>query len=187
MSTLRGVRRAAYASVASICLACTASAAKADVHWVIDNAIFDDGTTLNGYFNINVYGFLDGYDLKTLANGPFVAVDYTPSNSFFSNGTFYVDAQPGYQGDLHIEFANNLGVPESSNAIVGGDPPGVSYECQGSFSCSNLDGGATRFIASGVASAVPEPATWTMMLLGFAGLGFAGYRRTSARLSPQAV
>ena len=27
------------------------------------------------------------------------------------------------------------------------------------------------------ASAVPEPSTWAMMLLGFAGLGFVGYRR----------
>ena len=27
-------------------------------------------------------------------------------------------------------------------------------------------------------SAVPEPSTWAMMLLGFAGLGYAGYRRT---------
>ena len=27
-------------------------------------------------------------------------------------------------------------------------------------------------------SAVPEPSTWAMMLLGFAGLGFFGYRRT---------
>ena len=27
---------------------------------------------------------------------------------------------------------------------------------------------------------VPEPSTWAMMLLGFAGLGFAGYRRASA-------
>jgi len=25
---------------------------------------------------------------------------------------------------------------------------------------------------------VPEPSTWAMMLLGFAGLGYAGYRRT---------
>jgi hypothetical protein len=25
---------------------------------------------------------------------------------------------------------------------------------------------------------VPEPSTWAMMLLGFAGLGFAGYRAT---------
>jgi hypothetical protein len=29
----------------------------------------------------------------------------------------------------------------------------------------------------GVGGAVPEPSTWAMMLLGFAGLGFAGYRR----------
>jgi PEP-CTERM motif len=28
---------------------------------------------------------------------------------------------------------------------------------------------------------VPEPSTWAMMLLGFAGLGFAGYSRTKAR------
>jgi hypothetical protein len=27
-------------------------------------------------------------------------------------------------------------------------------------------------------AAVPEPSTWAMMLLGFAGLGFVGYRRT---------
>jgi hypothetical protein len=25
---------------------------------------------------------------------------------------------------------------------------------------------------------VPEPATWTMMLVGFVGLGYAGYRQT---------
>lgn len=29
-------------------------------------------------------------------------------------------------------------------------------------------------------TAVPEPATWAMMLLGFAGLGFAGYRKTKS-------
>jgi hypothetical protein len=29
-------------------------------------------------------------------------------------------------------------------------------------------------------SPVPEPSTWAMMLLGFAGLGFAGYRRARA-------
>ncbi len=30
-------------------------------------------------------------------------------------------------------------------------------------------------------TAVPEPATWAMMLLGFAALGFAGYRGASAK------
>ena len=32
------------------------------------------------------------------------------------------------------------------------------------------------FAVGGVASA-PEPSTWAMMLLGFASLGYAGYRR----------
>jgi hypothetical protein len=33
-----------------------------------------------------------------------------------------------------------------------------------------------------VATAVPEPATWMMLLLGFAGLGFAGYRKSRSVL-----
>jgi hypothetical protein len=36
-------------------------------------------------------------------------------------------------------------------------------------------------------SAVPEISTWAMMLLGFAGVGFAGYRRTTNRLSGTAA
>lgn len=37
-------------------------------------------------------------------------------------------------------------------------------------------GAAVQGIFAGV-SAVPEPATWTMMILGFAGVGFMAYRR----------
>lgn len=33
--------------------------------------------------------------------------------------------------------------------------------------------------AKGLEGAVPEPSTWAMLLLGFAGLGFAGYRRAA--------
>ena len=44
---------------------------------------------------------------------------------------------------------------------------------------SGGNGGGEPFLAAvTVSSAVPEPATWAMMLLGFAGLGFAGYRRS---------
>jgi hypothetical protein len=35
---------------------------------------------------------------------------------------------------------------------------------------------AVDYVANGVAASTPEPSTWAMMLLGFAGLGFAGYR-----------
>ena len=31
------------------------------------------------------------------------------------------------------------------------------------------------------APTVPEPSTWALMLLGFAGLGFAGWRRRTAQ------
>ncbi len=34
-----------------------------------------------------------------------------------------------------------------------------------------------------ITSGVPEPSTWAMMLLGFAGLGYAGFKRT--RKSPR--
>jgi PEP-CTERM motif len=40
------------------------------------------------------------------------------------------------------------------------------------------------FITASVqTAAIPEPSTWAMMLLGFAGLGYAGFRRT--RKSPR--
>jgi hypothetical protein len=32
-----------------------------------------------------------------------------------------------------------------------------------------------------IGSAVPEPSTWAMMLLGFAGLGYAGFLQTDLR------
>jgi hypothetical protein len=37
-------------------------------------------------------------------------------------------------------------------------------------------GGGGSFVYT--ASSVPEPSTWGMLLIGFAGLGFAGYRKT---------
>ena len=39
-------------------------------------------------------------------------------------------------------------------------------------------GGRFNAAFSLTGSVVPEPSTWAMMLLGFAGLGFAGYRQT---------
>jgi PEP-CTERM motif len=40
---------------------------------------------------------------------------------------------------------------------------------------SNLD----KFVVDGPTSAVPEPSTWAMMILGFVGVGFMAYRRKS--------
>jgi hypothetical protein len=37
--------------------------------------------------------------------------------------------------------------------------------------------------AEGLTSSVPEPSTWAMMLIGFAGLGYAGYRASRRRVA----
>jgi hypothetical protein len=50
--------------------------------------------------------------------------------------------------------------------------------CAGSFACNGDMGSSHTWSVSDV----PEPATWTMMLFGFAGLSFAGYR---ARAKPR--
>ena len=40
-----------------------------------------------------------------------------------------------------------------------------------------LDDVSVEAVAAGPVAAVPEPSTWAMMLLGFAGVGFMAYRR----------
>jgi PEP-CTERM motif len=148
------------------------TAANADVLWTV-NGTFNDTGTLSGTFDIDVYGFLNGYNLMTTAGTSLPGFDYTPADSFFSNGTFYVDAQPGYQQDLHLAFLDDLSVATGDDPIVGGDP-GPSWECVNSWSCYVPSGGDTRYIASGFASAgdpVPEPSSLPVLL---AGLGLIG-------------
>jgi hypothetical protein len=57
------------------------------------------------------------------------------------------------------------------------DPPTLSLTVPLGASVMSASGVFDNFTAS---SAVPEPATWAMMLLGFVGLGYAGYRRARA-------
>src|SRR5208282_4125921 len=93
--------------IAAACIA-LAGTAKANVTWVVNGA-FDDGGTVSGHFTIDVYGYLlNNFNLLTTAGGTLPGFDYTASDSYYSNGAFYVDAQPGYQQDLHLTFADNL-------------------------------------------------------------------------------
>jgi hypothetical protein len=55
------------------------------------------------------------------------------------------------------------------------DPPPVAASSSNSFEFDN--------VVAGGASAVPEPSTWAMLLLGFAGLGYAGWRRSKGPIA----
>jgi hypothetical protein len=80
-----------------------------------------------------------------------------------------------------------------SGSLPGGVPSPATFEIEGngaphgtlSFSSSSRGAWCAGYVSSkcgfgfGSSSSwalVPEPSTWAMMLVGFAGLGFAGYR-----------
>ena len=87
--------------------------------------------------------------------------DLSSANGFFQNHVIDLGWYSGPTVDMTVGYnliANGSGGFGFDFAV--GDPPG--------------------------ASAVPEPATWAMLLIGFAGLGFAGYRRERASRATRA-
>jgi hypothetical protein len=118
----------------------------------------------------------------------------------FSGETFEVDIVLACNGNANCI---NAGTLTTSFAIVGGHvtcPPGT-LKCVSSDE-QRVSGFGTHFLLSGFLNlsdppegglsfnidssiapghtlygSAPEPSTWAMMLIGFAGLGYAGYRR----------
>ena len=94
-----------------------------------------------------------------------------------------IDFYPGtYATTLQLDFLNSLTTPSGDNPLSVVGDPSPSFEC-GAWTCP---GDNTRYLVSGFAYAekgsalssplaVPEPATWAMLILG-AGLVGAGLR-----------
>jgi len=81
---------------------------------------------------------------------------------------------------IALEVSWVIGTPgqfSSVQQLLGGS--GSSYDfflylCEG-VNCNS----AAQWTANAEISSVPEPSTWAMMILGFAGVGFMAYRRKS--------
>jgi PEP-CTERM motif len=80
-------------------------------------------------------------------------LQFDPTTDTFGTGT------PNFNGDP-VEFGLTQIFGAGSAEIITADYANLSFA---------INGGA---------GTVPEPSTWAMMLIGFVGLGFAGYRRT---------
>lgn len=104
---------------------------------------------------------------------------------------FIVDLNKANGSTLKVSVAANDGT--FLDSFTGGN--GSNFitilasggETISSITFSSPDTGWEQFkqprISGLAAIATPEPATWAMMLLGFAGLGYAGFRKTRSAIS----
>jgi hypothetical protein len=112
-------------------------------------------------------------DDTVTSGAAFVGIDYTTGSrtwtlSDIDQTTSFVD----YNGDgsfqqFGINFTSSLDFLYSSNTVgVYDGTNGIA--CNFCFTVTSISG-------------VPEMSTWALMLLGFAGLGWAAYRRTHSK------
>lgn len=114
----------------------------------------------------------DQFSFSNVA-GTFGGVAGTASTISFGNGIF---------AGLSINAAN-LGFTQFGNPTLFTGAPGNPTFLTGSFTLINpfFGNGNLTISPAAVAGAVPEPATWAMMLIGFGGIGFAMRRRSKVR------
>ena len=127
-----------------------------------------DGASLMGTFTVNPPGDdLSSFDIVVGGTGQ-EAGTYKPEESG-GNVLLYVDSATS--NDLFLRFNEDLGAPHLQLTQVDWHDGAVSS------TAVELGGGAQL-------PTVPEPSTWAMMLIGFAGLGYAGYRQTRRSSQP---
>jgi PEP-CTERM motif len=101
--------------------------------------------------------------------------------SFFSYNT---TADPGTLGFVwHNTFfiacmGAPVGLSPSCNPVIQNSPTAHAVLLAGGAPIDFTTNFPTITLVSSVNTTAPEPSTWAMMLVGFAGLGFVGYRRS---------
>jgi hypothetical protein len=117
-----------------------------------------------------VFSFTAGPETLTSAN-------FSPSFTQFKISTDAAGDITGWVIGVGLGGGGNFTIWNNSAGGQLGDQAFVGANFTGPKDPSNASGGNLVAGQFTIAAAVPEPSTWAMMLLGFAGLGFMAYRR----------
>jgi hypothetical protein len=140
---------------------------------------FDAELTATGEMAVNTAGEITGVSgvISGLANETITAVTtnpnfpgaaYSPDGSFIYNNLYHASGMAFDIDGLLFVTAQN---PGGYWNLWGTSPGNYSlWESVGSYNYPIAESGALSV------TTVPEPSTWAMMLLGFAGLGYASWR-----------
>ena len=163
-----------------ICSACLGSFRAFDTFTLLSNSEIEAVTvSLYGYpfpvsMNLSIWDISGGLPSNQLYSQTFAPSEFT-SIVYLDRAIVTVNptALSLAAGTYDISFYNPDGLALKSYA--GG--LGLLYQQPFAF----VTGASLGFILSGdtTTAGVPEPSTWAMMILGFAGVGFMAYRRKS--------
>jgi PEP-CTERM motif len=136
---------------------------------LLDSLVFNKSTAFDAF----AFSFSDKVAtiINIADNGAGVFASDPTATSQDGFGTFTQGITNTTTGSTLLTFTalnETLG-----NLIISTIPPGDTRVLFAADVAGGFGTGNTGNIGGGVASAVPEPATWGMMLLGFVGLGFA--------------
>lgn len=129
-------------------------------------------TTLTSFFLINNGLFLKAGDSEEKFNSQDI-----DGFSWSLNKTITFQTNTVYNIDLKTLVLTNIYFGYTANLSAFVDP---------SFTIDPSTPNANQYViefSPGITNAVPEPSTWVMMILGFAGLGFVGYRSRSGAMN----
>lgn len=143
----------------------------------IDNSLGIGGNTDNfGFFTLSSTTFDYNSSLFNLLI-TFTLPAGTSPNPTTLTANLVGAVTSGVNGGITVNFANNLGNPLTFNSSAGTffltvDDTSVSSNSTNAYISGRI-----------VMAAVPEPATWALMLLGFGGIGMAMRRRRQPTLA----